>query len=405
MTLGAEYRRLWVGSTASNLADGITFVALPLLAATVTDDPLAVAGLSVAYSAPRVASVLGVGVLVDRAGRRGLLHAANLSRGIALAALALALLVLAGSPSLVALYAVAAVMGLAETLSDSAAFAVLPQVVPADRLDRANARLAGTQTVVDEFVGPPLGGLLFATAAFAPSAVAAAAFLAAGLAYRRLRGTYAPADPAAGRAGVLASVREGAVWTARHPVLRLLVAVGALASVAYMIPFSSLVLYASDELGLDGTGYGLLLSFSALGGLVGSALASRLRRLLGYGWAIVAALSLGAVSFLVISTTTQVVVVAVALAAYIAHAVVWNVLAASVRQRATPASMMGRAASVSRLLSLLGLTAGAVAGGLLASELGFRASFAVAGGLFAVAAVLCALATGTLRRWEASEPG
>jgi predicted MFS family arabinose efflux permease len=182
--------------------------------------------------------------------------------------------------------------------------------------------------------------------------------------------------------------------------VRLLVVVGALASVAYMIRFSYLVLYAQDELGLGPTGYGLLLSFSALGGLLGAAVASRLRRRLGYGWTIVSALGVGALAFVALSLTTDLVVVAVALAAYIAHAVVWNIMAASVRQKATPASMMGRVGSVTRLLGLVGLTVGAVVGGLLASAFGYLVPFAVAGGLFVVAALICTLHRSHLAAWE-----
>ena len=112
------------------------------------------------------------------------------------------------------------------------------------------------------------------------------------------------------------------------------------------------------------------------------------------------ALGLGALAFVTMSLTTNLVVVAVALAAYIAHAVVWNIMAASVRQKATPASMMGRVGSVSRLLSLVGLTVGAVAGGLLASAFGYLVPFAVAGGLFVIAALLCVTQLSRLRAWE-----
>ncbi|NUU19476.1 MFS transporter [Cellulomonas humilata] len=399
-TLGHEYHRIWFGNASSNLADGITFIALPLLAATLTDSPLAIAALAVAYSAPRVLSVLGIGVLIDRVDRRRLLYLANFSRAAMFAVLAV--LVATGAAPLVVLYAVYAFLGIVETVSDSAAFAVLPQAVEPAGLDRANSQIAGTQTVLDEFVGPPLGGFVFAAAAFAPSSLTAAAYLVAGFAYCRLRSSYvvAPDEGAQGSTGVLAAIREGAVWTWRHQVVRLLVVVGAIASVAYMIPFSYLVLYATDELGLSAAGYGFLLSFSALGGLLGSVVATRLRARLGYGWTIVAALSVGAVSFLVISQTTNVVVVAIALATYIAHAVVWNVMAASVRQKATPAAMMGRVGSVSRLLGLIGLTVGAVAGGLLAAHVGYLVPFAVAGGLFAVAATMCAVRIRTLQAWE-----
>lgn len=403
MKLGADYRRIWFGNASANLADGITFIALPLLATTITDDPLAIAGLAVVYSVSRILSVLGVGVLIDRVDRRRMAYLANFSRAVMFAILTG--LVLLDAAPIATLYLVYVVMGVIETMADGAARAVLPQAVPPEGLDKANSQIAGTQLVIDEFIGPPLGGLLFAMAAFAPSALNAVAFLIAGFAFWRLRGTYAitPADTEKPSSSFRADIREGAVWAARHRVVRLLIALSGITCIAYMIPFSYLVLYARDELGLDGTGYGLLLAFSALGGLLGSFVATRLRKRIGYGWSMVAALATGAVSFAAISLTTNIIVVAILLAVYIAHAVVWGIMATTVRQRATPNAMMGRIGSLDGFVGLIGLAVGAGAGGLLASGLGYRAPFAIAGAVFAVAAVLCLIAIRSLREWEDSQ--
>lgn len=403
MNLGADYRRIWFGNASANLADGITFIALPLLATTITDNPIAIAGLALAYSLSRILSVLGVGVLIDRVDRRRLAYIANFSRAGMFAVLTG--LVLLDAAPIASLYLVYAVMGVIETLADGAARAVLPQAVPAEGLDKANSQIAGTQLVIDEFIGPPLGGLLFAMAAFAPSALNAVAFLVAGFAFWRLRGNYviAPARTDKPRASVRADIREGAVWAMRHRVVRLLIALSGITCVAYMIPFSYLVLYARDELGLDGTGYGLLLSFSALGGLLGSFIATRLRKRIGYGWSMIAALATGAISFAVVSLTTNIAVVAIALAVYIAHAVVWGIMATTVRQRATPNAMMGRIGSLDGFVGLIGLALGAGAGGLLASGLGYRTPFAIASAVFAAAAVLCLISIRSLREWEDNE--
>ncbi|SDE30308.1 MFS transporter, partial [Glycomyces harbinensis] len=236
-------------------------------------------------------------------------------------------------------------------------------------------------------------------------ALNAVAFLLAGFAFWRLRGDYttAPAKTDKPSGSIRADIREGAAWAMRHRVVRLLIALSGIASVAYMIPFSYLVLYAQKELGLDGTGYGLLLAFSALGGLLGSFIATRLRKRIGYGWSIVAALATGAVSFAVISLTTDIVVVAIALAVYIAHAVVWNIMATTVRQRATPDAMMGRVGSLGGFVGLIGLALGAGAGGLLASALGYRTPFAIAGAVFAAAAILCLVSIRSLHEWEDNE--
>lgn len=401
MRLGNEYRRIWAGNAASNLADGITFVVIPLLAAHVTHNPRAIAALDVVYALPRILAVLGIGVLVDRTDRKRLLHASN----FALAALFAILCAVRAADvlSMPILYAVFGTVGLVRTLADSSAFAVLPQAVSPEDLDRANSQITATQIVLDEFIGPPIGGLLFATAAFLPLIINVLAFCAAGLCYLALRGDYTvPTTEARPDRTVLTDIKEGFSWMRGNRTVLLLTVVGALASIGYMIPFSCLVLYASHVLGLNAAGYGLLLSASSLGGLAGSWAAGRLRPRIGYGWSIVAALALGSAAFIVVSATTNVVVVAVALAAYMCHAVVWNVLASSVRQKMVPMEVMGRVGSVSRLLGLTGLAVGALGGGWLAGAFGLRTPFAVAASLFAVASLLCVGNLKQLRAWERS---
>lgn len=68
----------------------------------------------------------------------------------------------------------------------------------------------------------------------------------------------------------------------------------------------------------------------------------------------------GGSSFAVIAATDELWIVALVLATYIAHFVVWNVMAASARQKATPTDLMGRVGSVGRLV---GIAVGAAADG------------------------------------------
>jgi len=52
MALGGGFRRLWTATIASNLGDGLVTAAFPLLAASITRSPTAIAGLSVAAGVP-----------------------------------------------------------------------------------------------------------------------------------------------------------------------------------------------------------------------------------------------------------------------------------------------------------------------------------------------------------------
>lgn len=80
MSLGRKFGVLWSASALSNVADGIAFVSMPLLAASMTDDPRLVAGLATLYALVRLLVALPIGVWVDRIDRRTLMVTANLLR-------------------------------------------------------------------------------------------------------------------------------------------------------------------------------------------------------------------------------------------------------------------------------------------------------------------------------------
>ena len=390
MSIGRSFHVLLGANAASNLADGLAFVSIPLVAASLTSDPRLIAGLATIYALVRLFVALPIGVWVDRSDRRTLLAAANLLRGAAVIALALCLLV--GVEGLVLLYVAFGILGTLESAADNAAMSLVPSYVHEGDLDRANGRISATQLVADEFIGPPLGGLLFAVAATAPVFMmgglwAVAGFLALALP-RTLKRPATTANPSAAGA-FWTEAFDGLRWIAHNRVVGALALIGALASIGYMLPFSILVLFAEDQLGVNPTQYGLILAASALGGLIGSFLTSRVRSRFGYRVTIAASLLTGAVSLFALALTTEPILAAILLALYILHAVAWGICAASLRQRLVPEDLRGRVSAGSRVLGLLGLAIGSFVGGALAT---IDPGLAVAaGGMVFVACAVLAL--------------
>ena len=70
VALGPPYRRLWSATLLSNLGDGIRAAAFPLLAVTLTHDPILIAGVAVATQLPGLLLGLPAGSLADRFDRR-----------------------------------------------------------------------------------------------------------------------------------------------------------------------------------------------------------------------------------------------------------------------------------------------------------------------------------------------
>ncbi len=396
-SLGRDFRWLWTGNAAGNMADGVAFVAIPLVATSITTDPTSIAGLALVYSGVRMLLVVPVGVIVDRVDRRLLMWLPNVLRGLVLLALSLAFA--AGFESLLLLYVAFALVGVMEIAADNAAISVLPDLVAPDHLDRANGRIATAQLVADEFVGPPFGGFLFALAVAAPLAATGGLYAAAGLLFlaipRQPRPTVAE-ESLVERPSMWRDAAAGATWIRGQRLLLGLAVTSGLASVAYMMTFSIIVLYATDTLGVDATGYGVILAVSSLGGLVASTSTATMRQALGYRLLVPGALGLGAVTMLGLYVTTSPYVAAVLLAAYIFHATVWNICVVSLRQRLVPDAMRGRQNSLFKLSGLIGLVVGASIAGPMATAAGLAAPFGIAGLIF----VGCTAYTAWLLRSE-----
>lgn len=387
----SNYRKLFIASATSNLGDGVSFVAIPLLATALTRDPVLVAGTSFAYAGARLVASPVSGVVADRTDRRRLTVLANTVRGALL--LALAGLVAGGVATIWMLYAVFVLLGIFETLVDVSAFALLPSVVSPSHLTRANGQLAGAQTVLDEFAGPPLGGFLLGVSLALPLVVDAATFLLAALLVASMRGSFRPAaevttDSDAGPGTLRTEFVSGARYIFNERMLLALAVSSFLSTLAYMAPFAVLALWAIQTIGLDPTEYGVLLAVSALGSLLGALLATRMERRLGATATLRTMLGLGVVSYVALARTTDPVAVAVLLGLYFFHTSVWSICFASLRQRLIPDRLMGRVNGAMRSCGLAGLVIGAAVGGVLAARFGLQSPFWFGAGLLLVALLL-----------------
>ena len=278
--LGPEYRKLWAASAVSNLGDGVTLIAGPLLAATLTRDPVLVAGLAFAQRLPCLLFPLISGALVDRFDRRLTMGVVNLFRAALIGILGLALLGdLAG---LTLMYAIFFLLGTAETLFDNAAQAILPVVVPRERLERANSRLFAAELVSNQFAGPPLGGFLFAAAVSVPFLLDAGTFAAAAALVLAMRGRFRPEKPeGAPRTTLRAEIGEGLRWLWGHRLLRVLAMMLGVSNAMYAATDAIWVLFVQDVLGLGSVGFGILVASGSAGGLIGSLTADRIIARLG----------------------------------------------------------------------------------------------------------------------------
>lgn len=377
-TLGPNYRRLWSSSAASNLADGIFFVTLPLIAVGLTTSPVLIAGVAVAARLPWLVFVLVAGALADRLDRRVTMRNVQLMR-VAVVGL-LVILAASGQLSLPLIYVAAFVLGIGETLFDTAAQSLMPSLVPRELLNRANSRLYAVELIMNTLIGPPLGGLLVAISV--PIALAGSvlgyAIAAVGLAF--IVGSFRALQDGP-RRSMRREIREGFTYLWGNHVLRTLAIMVAAANVANAAVMAVFVLFvvAPGPMGLDEVGFGLLMSTFAIGGVLGSLLVERVEARVGRSDILFAVVIAGGLLTMIPALTAAVVPVAAGMIALGAAIMMWNVITVSLRQRIVPDHLLGRLNATYRLFAFGSMPIGAILGGLLAEVLGLPAVFIVAG--------------------------
>ena len=154
-----NFRLLWGAGGLSAIGDQFDLIAFPWLVLLITNDPLAVGTVIAVGGIPTVAFMLLGGSLVDRFSPRAIMQVSNIAR-IALSAV-LATLILTGLVELWLIYFFALLKGISDSFFYPAQMAMVPRVVPTQRLRQANALLQ-TTAEMGGFIGPMLAGGLIA---------------------------------------------------------------------------------------------------------------------------------------------------------------------------------------------------------------------------------------------------
>ncbi|GLW33032.1 hypothetical protein Areg01_59700 [Actinoplanes regularis] len=372
--IGKSFRWLVASSWATNLGDGISAAAGPLLVASLTDDPFRIALAALLSWAPPLVCGLYAGVLSDRHDRRLIVLIANAVRVVVL--LGLIGTLVTGRLSVELALVGLGLLGTAEVFADNTTGTLAPMLVSRDDLPLANARLQAGFITLNQLAGPPVGAALFAAGRAWPLVAETVLLCAGTLLVSRVT------LPPHGRAEPAASVRrdlvEGVRWVVRHPAVRTLCLIVLIFNLAYGAAWSVLVLYASERLGLGSVGFGLITTVGAVGGILGTVAYGPLTARISMGNLMRAGLIIETGTYLILGVTTSPWVALPTFFLFGVHEFVWRTTAITVRQRAVPAQLQGRVGAVNIICVFGGMVVGAAVGGVLASRYGVVAPFRVA---------------------------
>ncbi len=397
-----NFTLLFGGSTISMLGDQFTLVALPWLVLKLTGNPAALGLVLATMALPRALFMLIGGAVVDRLSPRRVLLAA---RGVnALLVALLAALVLLGDIHMWLVYVIALGIGLSTAFAYPAGSAILPQLVPKEQLQPANALVMGMRQL-SMFIGPALAGVVISVGAHGaqPQAVQDAgglglafsidaisfAFSLGSLLLIRIHSDF---HPKAVVGGVLSNVASGVRMIWADLPLRAFILYAAVVSVFVGGPLQvGLPVLADTRMDLGAASLGILMTANGGGMLLGSFLSGIASRTVRgrLGLMILTIDSLAGLALAAMALVHSTITGAVLLAGTGMLGGIAQIAIISWIQRRVAPEMMGRTMSVLMFTFMgLGPISAAIAGSLL-KVISLTSLFAGAGLLLTAIALSC----------------
>ena len=372
-----EFRKLWTAMCASLLGDGAFLVAIAWQVYELSNTPTAMSVVGIAMTVPTILFLLLGGVASDRFERRRIMIGADVLR--AAAGLALAGLALTGALEVWHACVFAAIYGTGAAFFAPAFDAVVPDIVPSERLAQANALDQLVRPLVFRMAGPALGGLLVASGgAGVVFALDSASFMFSAAILCRVRVDARPEGRPA--RSVTRDLAEGWRFVRRRAWLWATFASAAVAYLCFMGPVEVLLPYlVKNE--LEGSARDLGMVFAAGGiGSVTCALAMGQRdiprRSITFIYACWTLATLAVAGYGLSSAMWQLMLAALAFNALeTAGTIVW----ATLKQRHVPRSMLGRVSSLDWLISIGLLPLSFALTGPVAALIGTRGTLVAAG--------------------------
>ncbi|MUN38334.1 MFS transporter [Actinomadura litoris] len=337
MHSGRDFRIFLTAQTLSALGDAFSFVAIPLLVLRATGSLVQMGAVTALVGASSILTGLFAGYLADRVDRRALLITCDIARCLLYGLIPLVWLF---SPQVWLLYAIMPLTGAFAMQFQVTYVTVVPGLVKEDQITKANGHLYSAYSVAG-VAGPLLAGLVSALVGPAMAiAVDATSFAlsAAGIALIKFRAT--PQTPP--HQTPLKDFLAGAEFLWRHPALR---ALTALLSLLIFITYGLtdlIIYYLKHDLGHSDRTVGYVLAAATLGSLLAATTVASARRHLGFAacWIGSWALCGTAIAFLGLSPGVL-LVGALAVVQLFATGTA-GICSMSFRQEVTPDHLLGR---------------------------------------------------------------
>jgi MFS family permease len=365
-----NFKRLLISSFASNFADGLVKIAAPLLAAFLTRDPVLISFLSSLSFLPWLLFAIPIGGIADRVERFRLLALANLARVFIFGFGTYLVFNLNNTDALLAmniswLYLLVFLVGICEVIADTASQSLIPEMLDESQREKGNSQMQTAQFVVQEFMGVPIAGVLFAISMFVPFFVGTIGFAIAWVILMNLAASATKLAANSESKDFIAELKFGLKFLYSEKNVFKLVMFTTSLSFFFAASSATMVLFALDVVGVTEATFGIVMTLGGIGGLVGSILAPKLSEKFGRGAMLAFSISLAPVSVILQGISPNIVIFILGAFLTSLSISIWNPLLMTMYQYLIPSEMFGRIHGARRTLVWGVSPLGAILGGFL----------------------------------------
>lgn len=383
--LPASFHKVFTAGFISNLGNGVTAVAYPWVASSLTRSPLLLSLIGLMSSLPWLLFSLPAGVFIDRFPRKKVIIATDLFRGVVTVVVASAIYLdrvhihlltshLAGVSvhTNYALYSLlllgAFLLSCGMVMGNGASQTFVPMIVEGPLLETANGRLWVAESISENFIGPPLASLLLGLSIFAPLYFDAASFFgSAGLIALIGSTLIRPQAKSDAVPDFRREIKEGLSWLWNNIFLRNLALILGVFNFINSIFFATFILFAQEDLHTSVYTYGFLTTGVAVGGALGGVFGPKLIKKVGRGPILAFALVMSPTTSFAMALTSHWLIAWFIGCVEMFSAICWNVVTVTMRQELIPDALLGRVNSAYRFFGLGTQPLGALVGGAIVS--------------------------------------
>jgi MFS family permease len=330
---------------------------------------------------PWLLFAIPIGLIVDRSDKRLLVTMTNSIRFITAGLVALAI-----STDTITIYwllLATFLIGTCEVATDTAAQSLIPVILEKKNFEKANSRMNIAETVIQNFIGAPLSGFLYATSIVLPFVLNSLGFLVAAIfvlmipAHLISRGSSTETEVAE-KKSFISEIKFGLNYLWNDRPLRRLVATTTALGFFYSVTTSTLILFITETLEVQAKYFGLLMAVAGSGGVLGGILTPALSKKFGRGSVLAVAIFISSITVLFQGFSPNVWVFGVIGFVSSFSITNWNILLMSCYQVLIPAELYGRIHGARRTFVWGVMPIGALLGGVIAQS-GLRLPLIIGG--------------------------